>query len=45
MAVIFRKDDSARTAGQRYVPDDEGGKRSLLKGLLGAGMIYGIITG
>ena len=29
MAVIFRKDDAARTAGQIYVPDDESKSRTL----------------
>lgn len=29
MALIFRKDDAARTAGQIYVPDDEGKSRTL----------------
>jgi len=29
MAVIFRKDDAARTAGPIYVPDDEGKSRTL----------------
>ena len=31
MALIFRKDDQARTAGQIYVPDDEGKQRTLLQ--------------
>lgn len=31
MAFIFRKDDASRTAGQIYVPDDEGKGRSLLQ--------------
>jgi len=31
MAYIFRKDDAARTAGQIYVPDDEGKGRTLLQ--------------
>lgn len=31
MAFIFRKDDESRTAGQIYVPDDEGKGRSLLQ--------------
>jgi uncharacterized protein len=31
MAVIFRKDDAARTTGQIYVPDSEGNQRTLLQ--------------
>ncbi len=31
MALIFRKDDAARTAGQTYVPDDDAGQRTLLQ--------------
>lgn len=31
MAMIFRKDDAARTAGQIYVPDDDVGQRTLLQ--------------
>jgi uncharacterized membrane protein YraQ (UPF0718 family) len=31
MALIFRKDDAARTAGQIYVPDSTGGGRTLLQ--------------
>ncbi len=31
MALIFRKDDAARTAGQIYVPDEEGKERTLLQ--------------
>lgn len=31
MALIFRKDDAARTAGQIYVPDDDAGQRTLLQ--------------
>ncbi len=31
MALIFRKDDAARTAGQIYVPDEEGKARTLLQ--------------
>jgi len=31
MALIFRKDDAARTAGQIYVPEDEGKTRTLLQ--------------
>lgn len=31
MAIIFRKDDAARTAGQIYVPDEEDTGRSLLQ--------------
>jgi len=31
MALIFRKDDAARTAGQIYVPDDGDRQRSLLQ--------------
>lgn len=31
MALIFRKDDTARTAGQIYVPDEEGKERTLLQ--------------
>jgi uncharacterized protein len=34
MALIFREDDAARTAGQIYVPDDEGGGRTLLQDAL-----------
>ena len=31
MAIIFRKDDAARTTGQIYVPDSEGNQRTLLQ--------------
>jgi len=31
MAFIFRKEDAARTAGEIYLPDEAGGKRSLLQ--------------
>ncbi|MBU0987560.1 MAG: permease, partial [Proteobacteria bacterium] len=31
MALIFRKDDAARTTGQIYVPDDQGKGRTLLQ--------------
>ena len=31
MAFIFRKEDAARTAGEVYLPDEEGRKRSLLQ--------------
>ena len=31
MALIFRKDDAARTTGQIYVPDADDGKRTLLQ--------------
>jgi uncharacterized membrane protein YraQ (UPF0718 family) len=31
MAFIFRKDDAARTAGEIYLPDEQGRKRSLLQ--------------
>lgn len=31
MALIFRKDDAARTAGQIYLPDDEAKERTLLQ--------------
>jgi len=31
MALIFRKDDAARTTGQIYVPDDEAKQRTLLQ--------------
>mgnify|MGYP001172780745 CR=1 FL=1 len=31
MALIFRKDDAARTAGQIYVPDADDGQRTLLQ--------------
>lgn len=31
MALIFRKDDAERTAGEIYLPDEEGRKRSLLQ--------------
>ncbi|MEE4240353.1 MAG: permease [Desulfopila sp.] len=31
MALIFRKDDAARTEGQIYVPDEEGKERTLLQ--------------
>ena len=31
MALIFRKDDAARTTGQIYVPDADHGKRTLLQ--------------
>jgi hypothetical protein len=31
MALIFRKDDAARTTGQIYVPDTEGKERTLLQ--------------
>jgi uncharacterized protein len=31
MAVIFRKDDAARTTGQIYVPESEGNQRTLLQ--------------
>ncbi|MDY6904427.1 MAG: permease [Thermodesulfobacteriota bacterium] len=34
MALIFRKDDAARTAGQIYVPDEEAGGRTLLQDTL-----------
>lgn len=31
MALIFRKEDAARTAGEIYLPDEEGRKRSLFQ--------------
>jgi uncharacterized membrane protein YraQ (UPF0718 family) len=31
MAFIFRKDDAARTAGEIFLPDEQGRKRSLLQ--------------
>ena len=31
MALIFRKDDAARTAGQIYMPDSDGKQRTLLQ--------------
>ncbi len=31
MSMIFRKDDEARTAGQIYIPDEEGKGRTLLQ--------------
>ncbi len=31
MALIFRKDDAARTAGQIHMPDDEANERTLLQ--------------
>ncbi|MGD9972391.1 MAG: permease [Desulfatirhabdiaceae bacterium] len=31
MSIIFRKDDEARTAGQIYIPDEEGKGRTLLQ--------------
>lgn len=34
MALIFRKDDAARTAGQIYVPDSEGKERTLFQDTL-----------
>jgi hypothetical protein len=34
MALIFRKDDAARTAGEIYLPDEEAGGRSLLQDAL-----------
>lgn len=34
MAVIFRKDDAARTAGQIYVPDEDAKGRTLLQDTL-----------
>ena len=34
MAVIFRKDDTARTQGQIYLPDEEGKGRTLLQDTL-----------
>jgi uncharacterized membrane protein YraQ (UPF0718 family) len=34
MALIFRKDDAARTAGQIYVPDEDGNQRTLLQDTL-----------
>jgi uncharacterized membrane protein YraQ (UPF0718 family) len=34
MAVIFRKDDAARTQGQIYLPDEEGKGRTLLQDTL-----------
>ena len=34
MALIFRKDDAARTTGQIYVPDEEGKQRTLLQDAL-----------
>jgi uncharacterized membrane protein YraQ (UPF0718 family) len=34
MAVIFRKDDAARTQGQIYLPDEEGNGRTLLQDTL-----------
>ncbi|HUV50364.1 MAG TPA: permease [Anaerolineae bacterium] len=34
MAVIFRKDDAARTKGQIYLPDEEGKGRTLLQDTL-----------
>jgi len=34
MAIIFRKDDAARTQGQIYLPDEEGKGRTLLQDTL-----------
>jgi len=34
MALIFRKDDAARTQGQIYLPDEEGKRRTLLQDAL-----------
>jgi uncharacterized membrane protein YraQ (UPF0718 family) len=34
MAFIFRKDDAERTAGEIYLPDDDGGGRSLTQDAL-----------
>jgi uncharacterized membrane protein YraQ (UPF0718 family) len=34
MAVIFRKDDAARTAGEIYLPDEDAGGRTLLQDAL-----------
>ncbi len=34
MALIFRKDDAARTAGQIYTPDDDAKERTLLQDAL-----------
>jgi len=34
MALIFRKDDAARTQGQIYLPDEEGSGRTLLQDAL-----------
>ncbi|MDY6790874.1 MAG: permease [Thermodesulfobacteriota bacterium] len=34
MALIFRKDDTARTKGQIYLPDEEGSGRTLLQDTL-----------
>ncbi len=34
MALIFRKDDAARTQGQIYLPDEEGKERTLLQDAL-----------
>ncbi len=31
MALIFRKDDAARTAGEIYIPDEDGKERTLLQ--------------
>jgi hypothetical protein len=45
MALIFRKDDAARTAGQIYVPDAEDGQRTLLQdGLYFLSMVLILIS-
>ena len=31
MAFVFRKDDASRTAGEMYLPDEEGGERTLIQ--------------
>ncbi len=44
MAVIFRKDDASRTAGQIYVPDAEGGGRTLTQDSLYIGTMVLILV-
>jgi uncharacterized membrane protein YraQ (UPF0718 family) len=34
MALVFRKDDASRTAGEMYLPDEEGRQRTLLQDAL-----------
>lgn len=44
MAVIFRKDDAARTAGQMYFPDEDGKERTLLQDSLYIGTMVLILV-
>lgn len=44
MALIFRKDDAARTAGQIYLPDGDGKQRTLLQDSLYIGTMVLILV-